>query len=129
MKECTGLLYGFVLSGNLLQTFRRTLRPPSFGQSRNYPDSEDGSSTILRNVCNTRVSKTHIPGSSNLHQERKENRSHDYQYMDCMNCGSCLPDTSYYVRHCTLYFVQLNLTLEPFLLVHTFWMSILMPVM
>ena len=90
MKKCTGLVYGFVLTGNLLQTFHRTLKPPSLGQSRIYPNSEDGGSTILRNVCKTPVSTAHIPGSSNLHQEHKENRSHDYQYMGCINCGKLL---------------------------------------
>jgi len=48
MKECIGLVYGFVLIGNLLQTFPRTLKPLSLGQSRNYPNSDDGGSTILR---------------------------------------------------------------------------------
>jgi hypothetical protein len=81
----------FVLIGNLLQTFRRTLKPPFLGQSRNYPNSEDEGSTILRNVSKTPISTAYIPGSSNLHQERHEKlRSHDYQYMDCVNCGKLL---------------------------------------
>jgi hypothetical protein len=50
VKEYTVLICDFVFIGNLLQIFRWTLLPLSLGQSRNYPNSEDGGSTPLRNV-------------------------------------------------------------------------------